>query len=106
MLSSYFLSRQLRQAEDSLREIQAIRWESENRTREAQAIIQEAENRRERAQAQLFQYQTRRAEAAEAQVKILQAQLDLNRKSRRYRRNRLRAAQQRRLCCTNCAKSL
>ncbi len=92
MLSNYFLSRQLRQVEDRLREIQAIRWE--------------ADNRRERAQAQLFQYQTRRAEAAEAQVKILQAQLDLNRKSRRYRRNRLRAAQRRRLCCTNCAKSL
>lgn len=69
MLSSYFFSRQLRQAENRLWELQAIRREAENRTREAQAIIQEAENRRARAASQLLQEQTRRAEAAESKVK-------------------------------------
>lgn len=94
MLSSYFLARQARQAEDRLWEIQAIRLESENR--------------RERAEPRLLQEQTRRAETAEAKVKILQAQLELTCRSRRHRRNRLRLrdALHRRLCCTNCAKSL
>lgn len=108
---SYFLLLRLlhadtQKAQARTREAQAIILESQARTREAQIRLREIQSGRALADAQLAQEQTRRAEAAEAQVKILQAQLDLNRKSRRYRRNRLRAAQQRRLCCTNCAKSL
>ena len=77
-------------------------------TRKAQARLQEIQSGQTLAASQLLHEQTLRAEAAEAKVKILQAQLELTRRSRRHRRNRLRLreAQHRRLCCTNCAKSL
>ena len=81
-----------------LRALHADTQKAQARTREAQAIILESQARTRDAKSRWVR--------AEARLEILQAQLDLNRKPRRYRRNRLRAAQQRRLCCTNCAKSL